>query len=82
MYTVNKEYQSNMSSVFVLSIDTIHERACNRDLETAEGISSLHLNMQLHGRIQMDRERNLSNKPVTFCVFKGSALKLPGLSCA
>lgn len=30
MYTVNKDYHSNMSNVFVPSIDTIHERACNR----------------------------------------------------
>lgn len=30
MYTVNKEYHFNMSNVFVLSIDTIHEHASNR----------------------------------------------------
>lgn len=84
IYTVNKECRSNMPSVFVLSIDTIHERACNgmRFRNSRGNLHSLHLNMQLHGRIQIDRERNESKKLASFLIFKGSASKSPGLSCA
>lgn len=78
IYTVNKECRSNMPSVFVLSIDTIHERACNgmRFRNSRGNLHSLHLNMQLHGRIQIRQGKKWIQKPCIFPYFQRQCFKI------